>query len=496
MKLLFRSIFSLVLFATMAVAQNGTRLIDYNSKSLGRGGTSIGVFDSPNLILTNPGGISFMNGSVINANLSLMLPSLHFNNNINDLDGENNIYPLPSLSYVNKYEDSDFSWGLGFFTVGGMGADFKMKHALYRNQDGSYNLQEYHSMLALMQGGLTAAYKITNKFSVGVTTHLVYSQLEFSMPYSLLPETMKGIANPQTGMTFGQMFAAPPAQGGFGYTEVTALAKMDGLSAIGFNGKIGFAYEVNDNLSFGLSYTMPTSLTYENGKANMDMTAQLNDAFGKAVQGAMAQGMTQAQAEAAVMAQFTGMGIDLSKGVVADYDLNVDLAFPQTIGFGFSYKADKFMVAADIEWLNWEKAFDKMTIKLSNGANPNINKMLGNTGAFNLEFPMYWENTIAVKLGGEYKATDDLTLRAGFAYGSNPVPSTTVFPVFPAIVENHVMAGLSYRVTTAITLHTSYEMALNKSMTADRQSYIANEYDGSTSQLANMLFHLGLSYSF
>lgn len=40
----------------------------------------------------------------------------------------------------------------------------------------------------------------------------------------------------------------------------------------------------------------------------MDMTAQLNDAFGKAVQGAMMQnpGMTQA----AVMAQFAGLGID------------------------------------------------------------------------------------------------------------------------------------------------------------------------------------------
>ncbi|MBK7868868.1 MAG: hypothetical protein IPJ75_18755 [Ignavibacteriales bacterium] len=33
------------------------------------------------------------------------------------------------------------------------------------------------------------------------------------------------------------------------------------------------------------------------------------------------------------------MGIDLSKGVVANYDLSVDLNFPQTIGFGIAYKA-------------------------------------------------------------------------------------------------------------------------------------------------------------
>ncbi|MBK7868866.1 MAG: hypothetical protein IPJ75_18745, partial [Ignavibacteriales bacterium] len=103
--------------------------------------------------------------------------------------------------------NNPFNWGVGFFTNGGMGADLTLKHALYRNQDGSYNLQKYHSMLASMQGGLTAAYKFSPKFSVGVSLHMVYSMLEFSMPYSLNPSIMKGFAMP--GMTFGQMFAAP-----------------------------------------------------------------------------------------------------------------------------------------------------------------------------------------------------------------------------------------------------------------------------------------------
>jgi long-subunit fatty acid transport protein len=68
---------------------------------------------------------------------------------------------------------------------------------------------------------------------------------------------------------------------------------MKDLAGIGFNGKIGFAYVVNEQLSLGLSYTMPTTITYKNGKANMDMTAQLNDAFGKAVQGYMMQNPKQ-----------------------------------------------------------------------------------------------------------------------------------------------------------------------------------------------------------
>jgi long-chain fatty acid transport protein len=498
MKLLTKSLLAIIFMATLISAQTGTRLVGFDAKSMGRGGTSIGTFDSPELMMTNPAGISFLDHSMVNADISLMFPSVHFKNTLNDKDGNKNTFPLPAASYVNKYKESNFSWGLGFFTTGGMGADYSLEHALYRNQDGSYNLQTYHSKLASMQGGLTVAYKFTDNFSVGISAHLVYSMLEFGMPYSLSPSVMQGIVNPSNGMTFGQMFSAPPPNG-FGYNEVTASANMTGLTAIGFNGKIGLAYKVNDQLSFGLSYTMPTSLTYKNGKASMDMTAQMNNAFGLAMQGYMAQnpGKTQAEAQAAVMAQFAGLGIDLSKGVAANYDLNVDLKFPQSIGFGTSYViSNSLKIAADLEWINWANAFDKMTIKLSNGANPNINKMLGNSGTFNLDFPMNWKNSVVVKLGGEYSVNNDLILRLGYVYGGNPVPETTIFPIFPAIVENHLTVGASYKVSAPMTIHAAFEMALNKSLTASNPSLIANEYNGSTSQLSTSLIHLSVSYNF
>ena len=479
-----------VLFmASTLFAQSGTRLVGFDAKSLGRGGTSIGVFDTPELMMSNPAGLSFVNQTMLNFDISLMYPSLHFQNKLNNVDGDNNIFPLPSASYMRSCDCSDFTWGVGFFTAGGMGADYMLNHALYGTTK-----QEYHSKLASMQGGLSAAYKFNENFSVGASLHMVYSMLEFSMPFSLSPFAMQGVAMP--GMTFGQMFAAAPPQG-FGYDEVTASAKMTDLTAIGFNGKIGVAYKVDNKLSFGLSYTLPTSLTYTGGKATMDMTAQLNDAFGKAVMGAMMQGMTQAQAQTYVSGMFTQLGIDMSKGVVANYDLDVDLTFPSSIGFGVSYKAtDCFMLAADVEYLMWESAFDKMTLKLKNGNNSNINKMMGNSGAFDIEFPMNWENSLMIKIGGEYLATKELTLRLGYAYNSNPVPQSTIFPIFPAVVENHVMAGASYKVSSPITINAAFEMALNNSVTASNPSLIANEFDGSTSELSTWFMHVGMSYAF
>ncbi len=497
MKMFVRSFLLSVLMILGMNAQNGTRMIGFDARSLGRGGTSIGTFDTPELMMTNPAGISFLKNSVLNADIALMFPTVKFRNTLNDTEGDKKIFPMPNASYIHKYAESPFNWGVGLFTNGGMGADLSLKHALYRNQDGSYNLQKYHSMLASMQAGISAAYKITPSLSAGLSIYGVYSMLEFSMPYSLNPSIMKGVAMP--GMTFGQMFAAPPSMGGFGYTEVTASAEMTDLTAIGFNGKIGLAYKVNDALSFGLSYTLPTSLTYKNGKATMDMTAQLNDAFGKAVAGYLQQnpGKTPAEAQAAIAAQFAGMGIDLGKGVKANYDLNVDLKFPQSIGFGLAFKpAPLLSLSADFEWINWESAFDKMTIKLTNGSNSNINTMLGNSGAFDLEFPMNWKNSILIKLGGEYSFSESFDGRLGYAYGSNPVPESTVFPVFPAIVEHHVTAGLTFKATKTLSFNAAFEIALNSSLTASSPSVIAAEYSGSTSQLATTLIHFSASYNF
>jgi long-chain fatty acid transport protein len=309
---------------------------------------------------------------------------------------------------------------------------------------------------------------------------------------------MKGIVNPATGMTFGDMFAAPPAMGGFGYSEVTAAAKMTGLKAFGFAGKVGIAWVPNDKVSLGFSYSTASSLTYKNGKAGMDMTYQLNDAFGKAVMGVLAQnpGMTVAQAQQAVMAMFSGLGIDMSTGVAAEYDLDVKLKFPQTVGFGAMVRvADNYRISFDLEWVNWKNAFDKMTLTMKNGSSANINTMLGNNGAFSLEFPMNWEDAYCVRLGMECDASNALTLRIGGAFGSNPVPASTVFPVFPAIVENHLTLGVSYRVSDPLTVHCAYERAFPLTESGATPSIIAQEYSGSRSTLQENIYHLSVSWA-
>lgn len=483
------------IFTAGAYAQSGTIMLSNDAQSAGRGGTSIGVFNSYELMMSNPAGLSFVKNSSVDINLSVMRSQTYFKNTLNDTYGKTNYNPLPDLGYVHaSKKNSKWAWGIGAFTQGGMGADFDLKNALYIDTQGNYVAQKYHSKFAMMEFGPSVAYKISDKFSVGISAHLVYSMMEFQMPFGMNPAVMAGEAMP--GMTFGQMFAASPAQGGFGYNEVIASANMTNLNVISWTGKLGFAYKPNDKWSLGLNFSLPTTLNFKNGKASMDMTAQLNDAFGKAVQGYMAQnpGSTSSAAMAAVTSEFSAMGINVSQGVIGTYDLNLKIKMPLSIGYGMSFQAtSKLNLAMDFIWANWANAFDKMEMTLSNGTNTNINTMLGASG-FTYNFPLNWKNTVTIKIGGEYQFTKRFTFRAGYAYNNNPVPSSTLFPIFPAIVENHLTIGGSYLIGKRFTVNAAVEGALFNKQTASDPSAIQSEFSGSTNGLKTIIGHISFSY--
>lgn len=93
-------------------------------------------------------------------------------------------------------------------------------------------------------------------------------------------------------------------------------------------------------------------------------------------------------------------------------------------------------------------------------------KALGNQSfpiyyfSFGQELGFDWKDTDSVAIGAEWRATPDLTVRAGYHYSTNPVRSTaTTFNVLaPAISKNHVAGGFTYAVTknTSIDFATVY----------------------------------------
>jgi long-chain fatty acid transport protein len=489
-------VITILLYSLQSFSQNGTRLIGFDAKTTGRGGTSTGFFDNPSLMMNNPAGLSFLRSGEMDLSISLMTPTVHFKNSINNTNGENNIFPLGCLSYAHT-PFKKLTYAAGIFTQGGMGADLKLNHSLFRDRSGNYVQQAYHSKFAVMQAGASVAYKLTKQLSIGATASLVYGQVEFQMPMAMSPSMLKGVIDPQSGYTFGNVFSGSPETNGLGYTELVAAANMKGLTAYGFNGKIGIAFKPNEKFSAGINYSLPVPMKYKKGDAKMDMTYQMNDAFGKVVAGIMQQdpNITPQEAQEMAMNQFAQLGIDLTKGAVDSYIARAEFGLPQSLSTGLFFAVTKkIRLAIDAEWINWKNAFDKMDISLTNGTNPNINKMTGANGNLEMAFPLNWKNTIVIRTGGEFDVAKKITLRGGYVYGSNPVPESTIFPAFPAIVKHHVTLGGSLKLSYLLSVNLAYEYAFKNNETCDGKSLIANEYNNSTSSLKNNIFHASLSW--
>jgi long-chain fatty acid transport protein len=495
-KYLFIIALIILLCSLQSFSQNGTSLIGFDAKTTGRGGTSTGFFDNPSLMMNNPGGLAFLKSGQMDISISLMSPTVHFKNSINNTDGKNNIFPLGCISYVHR-PLKKITYAVGIFTQGGMGADFNLNHALFKDQSENYVQQTYHSKFAVMQAGASVAYRLTDHFSIGATANVVYGQMEFQMPMAMPPSLLKGIIDPQTGYTYGDIFSGSPEAGGLNYTELVAAADMKALTAYGVNGKVGLAFKPNEKFSAGINYSLPVNMNYKNGSAKMDMTYQMNDAFGKIVAGIMQQdpGTTVEKAQAMAMDQLVQLGIDLSNEVIDHYHAKAGFGLPQSLSTGVFFAASKkIRVAIDAEWINWANAFDKIDIRLTNGTNMNIKRMTGTDGNLEMSFPLKWKNTIVIRTGGEIDVARGFTLRGGYVYGSNPVPQSTIFPVFPAIVEHHITLGSTIKLSSALAINLAYEYAFRNNETCNGKSLIAGEYDNSTSGLKNNILHASLSW--
>ncbi len=58
-----------------------------------------------------------------------------------------------------------------------------------------------------------------------------------------------------------------------------------------------------------------------------------------------------------------------------------------------------------------------------------------------------WSDIDILKIGAEWRATSDLTLRAGYSYNTSPISSRDVQLniIAPAVVQHHITGGLEYR---------------------------------------------------
>ena len=299
-------------------------------------------------------------------------------------------------------------------------------------------------------GGLSSEYRLTN----AIYGDQVYeSSLSF---LKLLPAIgYKVNEKLSLGLTFGaayqNMRLKMPYQVHSGALAGNVMAADMRMEGLGYSGSLGVLYKVSDAVKIGFVYKSATKVDLS-GDINVDASA-------------------------------LGAG-------TAKYDIKTTYDWPQTAGVGVSYQATpKWFFGLDLEWINWKKAMDNLKLEMSGGNNASLPTSLDDT------LPLNWDDQYVVRLGGEYKATNKLTLRSGVSYGKSPIPDNTLMPVLCTVTEWSATLGLGYAVTENVSFDAAYLHSFDHTQDVG-VSLIADEYNGSSTGVTIDAIYMGLTVKF
>lgn len=120
-----------------------------------------------------------------------------------------------------------------------------------------------------------------------------------------------------------------------------------------------------------------------------------------------------------------------------------NLTTPETATLGLAQRIDdRWTVLLGAEWTNWSR-FRDLTVRFDSGRPSSVTEER-------------WRDSWFLSLGGEYKATPDITLRAGFAWDQSPVPEATRTPRIPDNNRYWLSAGASWQAAANLTLSVAY----------------------------------------
>lgn len=396
-----------------AWATNGMLMEGYGPIGLSMGGAAQAYNNGTAAMMNNPATLQLgENGTRVDLALGLLGP------NVSSM-GEKSAgtsYVMPALGWVRKNEQ--YSWGVGVFGQGGMGTEYPAGSMNAAGTD-----QPVRSELAVGRVILPVSYKLNDRVHLGATLDYTWASLDMRM--AAMFGQMAGMSPMPTGQ-FAEMMGAiqqgqmpPPSTVRIDFSDTNDFTGS--AKSTGWTGKLGMTFQADKDLTLGLSYQLKTRLG--------DMTT-----------GATAATLT--------------MGMPLSGRMVVH-----DFQMPAVLGAGASWLASpQLQLVADVKRIDWSSVMKnfRMSFESAQGM-----------GTMGFTLPQNWKDQTVVSLGGAYKVDDVLTWRAGLSLSSNPVPDASVHPLFPAIVKNHITAGLGYRFSKSTSVDVAISHAPKVTVQAD-----------------------------
>jgi long-subunit fatty acid transport protein len=287
----------------------------------------------------------------------------------------------------------------------------------------TYGLQTNEAQIVAVRSSLGLARTFGSKWSAGAVLGLVYNTNNLDAPY---------------------IFQQQPQLAG-----LKVLLKLQ-THGIGWNGNAGVQFQPTSRLRLGLAWKSGTTI-HTSGNASGNASAL-----------------------------FTALGTSADPNF--QYSARVENHLPQAFDAGVSVKSSQHLIwQAQADLTAWGQAFQQLPITLTGGTNSTINSLVG-ASSLQDAVPLHWNNQLGLHFGVESPIGEQWTLRAGYSYMSDPVPSATLLPITAAIVEHTIAAGAGW-VHGQLRLDAAYQAQLPSSQSVGNSSILAGEYSNSRVRL-------------
>ncbi|WP_370476760.1 OmpP1/FadL family transporter [Tamlana flava] len=417
--------FLFLLFSISSLAQSGHIMQGVGSVNMSMGGAATAQpLDISGALQWNPAAVSTFDGTILNFDIGLFfssptlystVPGQQPGTSVSGVtEDDRGISPMPALAFVWGKEGSKHTFGFSAFGISGFGVTFpeSMTNPINMPQS-NQGFGRIESDYMLLQIGLTYAYEISDKFSVGVQPTFNFASLE------LMPNPT---ANPN----------------GSGYPST------DKATATGIGAQIGLFYDSKTGFKAGASYKT---------------TQYFNDFEFKNV---YLDNSTASNSFNMDYPAIYSIGLGYSK---SDFDIAIDyrlVDYENTDGFSTTGWTQTYSVKG-FGWENIDiisvgvqyKGIDKLPLRL--GYTYSSNPINEDVAFFNIPATAIIKN--AFQFGLTYEASERFSLNAMYHHGdSGGKTSGQILNPDPSLIQNYPPYGaipgsnVSYDMTTDLVM--------------------------------------------
>ena len=223
---------SATIFASSAMATNGTNMIGVGAQGNALGGTGVAAYYGAENVIINPGMIGKTKNTEFAFGGTIFMPNVSSDNGAGFKDSKADLNVIPSVSLASRINDS-LTFGIGMYGTSGMGVDYTGDDAV------SGSLFQAQTQMQIMRFVPTLAYNEAD-FGIGFSPVIQYSALDIN--YNM-----------------GGAGAGAPGAPTDGYFNVGSGMAQD----IGFGFNLGGYFDITKDTTVALSYQSPIEMDFD-----------------------------------------------------------------------------------------------------------------------------------------------------------------------------------------------------------------------------------------